>query len=152
LSYNPEWIDFGDEERPRADSGLIKKLLLKPGQKAAVLNPPAGYLEGLGPLPEGAELVARPNAPLDFVHLFVRDKDELDKLTPQAIRLLKDDGIFWVSYPKGSAKVKTNLNRDKLWKFMKGHGFDGVAMVSIDETWSAMRFRPKDKVGKSRKD
>ena len=37
-------------------------------------------------------------------------------------------------------------------KLMEKHGCDGVAMVSIDETWSAMRFRPKDKVGKTRKD
>jgi hypothetical protein len=135
-----------------ADSGLIKKLKFKLGQKAAVFNPPAGYLNGLGPLPAGAQPVTRPNEPLDFVHLFVKDKDELDQLTPQAIRLLKDDAIFWISYPKGSAKVKTDLNRDILWKLMERHGYEGVAMISIDETWSAMRFRPKDKVGKIRKD
>src|SRR4030042_634743 len=135
-----------------AESGLIKKLLLKPGQKAAIFNPPAGYLDGLGPLPEGAELMARPGAPLDFVQLFVKDKAELDNRVPGALRSLKNDGIFWISYPKGSAKIKTDLNRDILWKLMEKYGFDGVAMVSIDETWSAMRFRPKDKVGRSRKD
>jgi len=134
-----------------ADSALIKKLLLKPGQKAAVFNPPAWYLERLGPLPEGVELVAKPSAPLDFVHLFVKDKAGLDMSVPQALRSLKDDAIFWISYPKGSAKVKTDLNRDLLWKLMETHGFNGVAMVSIDENWSAMRFRPKDMVGKSRK-
>jgi hypothetical protein len=135
-----------------ADSGLIKKLLLKPGQKAAVLNPPAGYLEGLGPLPEGVELQAKPSAPLDFVHLFVKGKAGLFMFVPQALRSLKDDAIFWISYPKGSAKAKTDLNRDILWKLMERHGYEGVAMISIDETWSAMRFRPKDKVGKIRKD
>jgi len=135
-----------------AQSGLIKKLLLKPDQKVAIFNPPAGYLDGLGPLPEGAELVVRLGAPLDFVHLFVRDIAGLEKLAPGAMRSLKDDGIFWISYPKGSAKIKTDLNRDILWKLMENHGFDGVAMVSIDETWSAMRFRPKDKVSKTRKD
>jgi hypothetical protein len=135
-----------------ADSGLIKKLMLKPDQKAAIFNPPAGYLEGLDPLPEGLKIVARPSAPLDFVHLFVKDKAGLDTLVAQALRSLKDDGIFWISYPKGSAKVKTDLNRDILWKLMERHGYEGVAMISIDETWSAMRFRPKDKVGQSRKD
>jgi len=135
-----------------ADGGLIKKLLLKPGQKAAVFNPPAGYLEGLGPQPEGIELVAKPSGPLDFVHQFVKDRAELDKFVPGALRFLKDDAIFWISYPKGTAKVKTDLNRDILWKLMEKHGFDGVAMVSIDETWSAMRFRPKETVGKSRKE
>jgi hypothetical protein len=96
--------------------------------------------------------VARPSAPLDFVHLFVKDKAGLDTLVAQALRSLKDDGIFWISYPKGSAKVKTDLNRDILWKLMEKRGFEGVAMVSIDKAWSAMRFRPKDKVGQSRKD
>jgi len=135
-----------------ADSGLIKKLMLMPGRKAAVFNPPAGYLEGLGPLPRGAKLEARSGAPLDFVHQFIRDRAEFDKLVPGVLRSLKDDEIFWVSYPKGSAKVKTDLNRDILWKLMQKHRFEGVAMVSIDDTWSAMRFRPKDRVGKSRKE
>jgi hypothetical protein len=135
-----------------AGSELIKKLLLKPGQRAAVFNPPPEYLGGLGPLPEGVELVAKLSAPLDFVHLFVKDEAGLDMFVPKALGSLKDDGIFWVSYPKGSAKVKTDLNRDMLWKLMEKHGFEGVAMVSIDETWSAMRFRPKDKVGKARKE
>jgi len=135
-----------------AGSELIKKLLLKPGQKAAIFNPPAEHLGGLGPLPEGLELVARPSGPLDFVQLFVKDKAGFDKFVPKALGSLKDDGIFWVSYPKGSAKVKTDLNRDILWKLMEKRGFEGVAMVSIDETWSAMRFRPKDKVGKARKE
>ncbi len=135
-----------------ADIGLVKKLMLKPGQKAAVFSPPDGYLDRLSPLPGGTELVAKAIPSLDFVHVFVTDKAGLETFIPQALRSLKDDAIFWISYPKGSAKIKTNLNRDILWKLMKKYGFEGVALVSIDETWSAMRFRPKDKVGRSRKE
>jgi hypothetical protein len=134
-----------------AESALVKKLLLKSGWKALVFNPPAGYVDGLKPLPEGVELVAKPSALLDFVHLFVKDKAGLGMFVPQVLRYLRDDGIFWISYPKGSAKVKTDLNRDILWKLMEKRGFEGVAMISIDETWSAMRFRPEGLVGKSRK-
>jgi hypothetical protein len=64
---------------------------------------------------------------------------------------LKADGIFWVSYPKGRSKVRTDLNRDILWKLMDKYGLAGVALISINEVWSAMRFRPADKVGKSKK-
>jgi hypothetical protein len=134
-----------------AQSNLIKKLLIKPGYRMAVLNAPAGYLDGLGTLPEGVELVTNPRSPLDFVHLFVKDKAAFEKLAAQALPFLKDDGIFWISYPKGSSKMKTDLNRDILWKLVEKHGLAGVAMVSIDEVWSAMRFRPADKVGKSKK-
>jgi hypothetical protein len=103
-----------------AQSSLIKKLLLKSGQRIAILNAPPGYLDSLGALPE-------------------------------VFPFLKDDGIFWVSYPKGSSKVKTDLNRDILWTVMEKYALAGVAMISINEVWSAMRFRPADKVGKSKK-
>lgn len=135
-----------------ADGALVKKLLFKPGWKALVFNPPAGYVDGLKPLPEGVEFVARPSPLLDFAHLFVESKAALDRYVPQVLPSLKVDGIFWISYPKGSAKVKTDLNRDILQKLMEKRGFAGIAVVSIDETWSAMRFRSRDKVGKSRKD
>jgi hypothetical protein len=131
--------------------GLVKKLLLKPGQKAVVLNPPPGYLEALGELPEVAGMVARPSAALDFVHLFIRDRAELANQVPGALRLIKEDGVFWISYPKGSSCIRSDLNRDILWKLMDRLGFKGVAMVSIDDDWSAMRFRPGDRIGKKRR-
>ncbi len=134
-----------------AQSSLIKKLLLKSGQRIAILNAPPGYLDSLGALPEGAELATKPRSPLDVVHLFVKDKAELEKLAPEVFPFLKDDGILWVSYPKGSSKVKTDLNRDILWTVMEKYALAGVAMISINEVWSAMRFRPADKVGKSKK-
>jgi hypothetical protein len=135
-----------------AQSILIRKLLIKPGQRMTIINPPAGYLDNLGALPEGVELVAKPHgSPLDFVHLFVKDKAELENLAPGALDILKPDAIFWVSYPKGGSQVKTDLNRDILWKLMEKKGLAGVAMISIDEVWSAMRFRPAGKVGRSKK-
>jgi predicted CoA-binding protein len=134
-----------------AQGAIVKKLLIKPDFKIAVINPPAGHLDSLGELPEGTELLADPRAPVDFVHLFVRDKAELDKFAPGAIRLLKEDAVFWISYPKGTSKVKTDLNRDILWKLVGKHGFAGVAMISVDDTWSAMRFRSAAKVGKAKK-
>jgi hypothetical protein len=132
-----------------ARGGLLKKLLLKPHQKIAILNPPSGYLSSPGAMPKGVKVAARSQSGLDFVHLFVKDAAELQKLAPNAMRRLKPDGIFWISYPKQTSEVKTDLNRDILWKLMERHGLAGVAMVSIDNVWSAMRFRPADRVGKT---
>ena len=50
-------------------------------------------------------------------------------------------------YPKGGAKAGTDLNRDVLWQLVGPRGWTGVSLVAIDDTWSAMRFRPSDKVG-----
>ncbi|MBI2847580.1 MAG: hypothetical protein HYX83_00230 [Chloroflexi bacterium] len=130
-----------------AESSVVKKLQVKPGQKIAFIQPPPGYVAGLGQLPPGTEMIENPGVPVDVVQLFVKDSQELEKLVPSAIRAVKHDSLLWVSYPKGTSKVKTDLNRDRLWQAMEKHGFAGVSLISIDNTWSAMRFRPKEKVG-----
>jgi hypothetical protein len=50
--------------------------------------------------------------------------------------------MLWIAYPKKSAKVDTDLTRDVGWSVIEGAGVVGVAVVSIDATWSALRFRP----------
>ena len=125
---------------------LAKKLLLKAGQRAAILNPPEGYQ--LGPLPSNVTVLNTLEEPLDFVQLFVRSGKEAEALIPAVKRALKPDGLLWVSYPKGSSGVDTDLNRDILRKMMQTLGLAGIAMVSIDSVWSAMRLRPAERVGK----
>jgi len=61
---------------------------------------------------------------------------------PLARQATKYDGILWVSYPKGSAKVKTDLSRDTMWGLLADAGMRPVSQISIDDTWSAVRFRP----------
>jgi hypothetical protein len=125
-----------------ADQALIKKLGLKPKQRLLIWNAPAGYLDRLKPLPEGAELADAPDGVFDFVQLFVANKAELERHFPTAVQALKPDGLLWISYPKRSAKVQTDLTRDEGWAAVTEAGWQGVAMISVDEVWSAVRFRP----------
>jgi len=135
-----------------ADGSLVKKLLIKPGQRMVIINPPPGYLDELGQLPEGVELADKPDGAFDFVHLFVKNVEELDRLAPTAIGAAKRDGLLWISYPKQSSKVKTDITRDTGWESVHRAGFVGVSMVSLTDTWSAFRFRPTDPVGKKKKE
>ena len=63
-----------------ASTRLLKKLRMQPGQRALILNAPQHYLDELVPLPEGVELVQEPEGNLDFVHVFAKDLEELEKL------------------------------------------------------------------------
>ncbi len=131
-----------------AESGLPKKLLLKPGHHVAVLNAPEGYAERLQPLPEGAELRSDLSPDLDLVLLFVRSSADVQRLVPGVVDSLPLDRLLWVAYMKGGARAGTDLNRDILWKLMERYGLAGVSLVALDDTWSAMRFRPADSVGR----
>jgi hypothetical protein len=127
---------------------LAKKLQVKPGHRLALMNAPAGYQERLEPLPDGAELAAAGETGLDYVQLFVRDGAELERLAADAVAAVKPDGLLWICYPKGGAKAGTDLHRDILWQRMGERGMAGVSLVAVDDTWSAMRFRPADRVGR----
>ena len=128
-------------------NALAKKLQMKAGQRAVIINAPAGYLERLDPLPERVELVQSPEGQYDFVQVFVKNMEDLQKCLPLAAQAVKHDALLWIAYPKGGAKAGTDLNRDVLWNAVSQYNLTGVTLVSLDDVWSAMRFRPPERVG-----
>jgi hypothetical protein len=126
-------------------SSLSKKLRV-PAGRLLFLNAPAGHVEALSDLPDGAQVSTTPYGTFDFVHLFVHDSAAFAGLGPVAAGAVTYDGLLWVCYPKGGSKVKTDLNRDILWRLVEGLGPRPVAQVSVDELWSAMRLPPPERV------
>jgi hypothetical protein len=114
------------------------KLQLKPGQSVAVLNPPPDLvLPGLV-LP--GLVAAATAAEADAVVAFVVRQDDLGSAV-QAVAAARADRLAWIAYPKGG-QLGTDLNRDRLVAALAGQGVQPVRQVSIDDTWSALRFRP----------
>lgn len=74
-------------------------------------------------------------------------KEYLDFLT-NSLERIEDDSVLWFGYPKGTSKIKTDINRDTIRTTGEEFGITTVTALSINETWSALRFRPIDKVGK----
>jgi hypothetical protein len=121
------------------DPALIKKLQIKPGMRLLVLNAPADYRARLGDL----EVDAVPGeGKHDFVQVFAANSAELSPVSAAGAGAIKYDGILWVTYPKLSGKVKSDLSRERVWELVAPLGLRPVAQVSIDDTWSALRFRP----------
>ena len=73
--------------------------------------------------------------------MFVSNRKELETQLPILKQVLTPKGMLWVSYYKGTSKVKTDINRDMIYAYAHTIGLDGVGLVSIDDTWSAMRFK-----------
>jgi len=70
----------------------------------------------------------------------------LERLIGPVLEAVEFDALLWICYPKGTSGVKTDVNRDILWKHLAGRGIRPVTMLAIDETWSAMRMRPVELV------
>lgn len=123
------------------EKAMFQKLHFKNG-RAAVLEAPEGYELGI-------DAEKELNGKFDFVQLFAKDSGEVREWVPRIVPALQDDAIFWICYPKQAGKVKSDINRDSLWVLMESiSSYRPVSNVAIDATWSALRFRHKDKVKK----
>jgi len=122
-----------------AESPLAKKMKLKPGASAAVINTPENYLQELR---HDNEVSQSLKGKFDWIQIFVKNKTELDTLAPKAAKALKPESILWISFPKGTSKIQTDLTRDKGWEGVQVLDLKWVNLVSVNETWSAFALRP----------
>jgi hypothetical protein len=122
-----------------SESVLAKKLKLKSGLKAAVINAPENYVDMLK---HNTALSPTLNGKFDWIQIFVRNKDELDALAPKAVKALKPESMLWISFPKGTSKIQTDLTRDKGWDVLRDLDLKWLNLISVNETWSAFSLRP----------
>lgn len=132
---------------------LAEKLLIKPGHRVLVIDAPRSYATALDPLPAGAKLARDRGGAIgarDAVHLFVATQSALAEHAPRAIAAANEGAVLWIAYPKQTGKVASDLTRDRGWGPMHDAGYEGVAIVAVDEDWAAMRFKRRSDGEKGR--
>jgi bacteriocin resistance YdeI/OmpD-like protein len=130
---------------------LAEKLHLKPGMRFAVVNAPPGFQRTLGKLPAGVTQVVSLKGTLDLVLLFLFTRKELKNQWPKALKSLKPDSSLWVAYPKKSSGVDSDLaemNGD--WDVCKNSAWQPVAVIAVDDIWSAVRFKQRPDLERAR--
>jgi hypothetical protein len=136
------------------DPAVPGKLGVVAQTRVMLLNAPTDYVLGLVALVPHAEIEATDGEgffdpeTFDVVQLFCATRVDLDALGETALVAVKPRGRLWVSYPKGSSGVATDLTRDTDWGPLRAAGWRAVTQVSIDPVWSALRFRPEADVGR----
>ncbi|MFB5190171.1 hypothetical protein [Alicyclobacillus fastidiosus] len=120
---------------------LAKKMLIKQNYRGIVLNAPDGFSLSTDELPDGVQVTHELSGAFDFALVFAKDRAQLREWFPQVLPHLQTDAKLWVAYPKKSSKLKSDISRDEGWETAKEAGYQGVSLISIDETWSAFRLR-----------
>jgi hypothetical protein len=121
-----------------SDKSVADKLLIKKDSRIKIIGAPDGYVDSLGST-GGAESGESRN--LDLIQAFVKSRQELESLLAQLKTEVKPGGIIWITYPKGTSKMNADINRDTIAAYAKTLGLQAVAMISIDDTWSALRLK-----------
>lgn len=125
----------------------MKKLGIKNAMVLFVADPPEAYFEWLSPFPEDCVVKDALRGDFDFIHLFVRDQQSFKKQFVKAKAHLAKTGMVWVSWPKKSSKVPTDLDENMIRDFGLSAGLVDVKVCAVDEVWSGLKFvfRVKDR-------
>ncbi len=126
---------------------LVEKLGIKPGYLVRLVNAPEGYFELLGSLPEGVVWGDGEGRDLDFIQLFVISRHEVEAEFAALARQIKYSGAIWISWPKRSSGIATDLDENVIREVGLASGLVDVKVIAVDETWSGLKFvyRLKDR-------
>ncbi|WP_224999790.1 YdeI/OmpD-associated family protein [Cesiribacter sp. SM1] len=127
-------------------TALSAKLAIKPAEKTLFLNSPADLLPVLENIRHDTN--AEGNAAYQNLLLFVHSQAELQQLAPVALASLAPGAKLWIAYPKKSSAIKTNINRDEGWEPIVKKGWSPVTQIAINNTWSALRFKPEGEISR----
>ena len=115
---------------------VADKLLIK--ADTTIWSSDIGRLALVGSLPAGVRRVDRPELAATAL-VFAEDARSLRSVLAAHGDRLTRTPVLWIAYPKGN---RTDINRDSLWPIMAELGVRPITQVAVDETWSALRFRP----------
>jgi hypothetical protein len=119
---------------------LAKKLDIKEGFKIYIKNPPPNYVDLISPVPDGVKIIRRLSREIDMIHFFTKSRSELTTNIDNFMDRIKQDGMIWVSWPKKSSKVPTDMTEDVIREVALPLGLVDVKVCAIDEVWSGLKL------------
>lgn len=120
---------------------LAQKLGIKPGMRWLVQGEvPKDYDRWVAPLPPGAEIVARGRAPHPAVHVFASRRAVLSNRLKSLRKSIRADGFVWVSWPKRSSGVPTDVTEDEIRAVALPLDFVDIKVCAVDATWSGLKL------------
>jgi hypothetical protein len=119
---------------------LPQKLGITRGARLLALNKPPAYAVILGDLPSGVTLVSRAGASVDIAHLFAVRRTELERQLKRLRASLRSDAVVWVSWPKKTAKVPTDITEDVIRAVALPMGFVDVKVCAVTDVWSGLKL------------
>jgi hypothetical protein len=128
---------------------VVQKLGIKAGFRIFSAGAPAAYADVVGQLPAGVTIVKAVKAPLDMVHLFVTEAKGLAAGLRDYRAAIAPDGMIWVSWPKKSSGVATDVTENVVRNTALPLGLVDIKVCAIDDVWSGLKLViPRDQRAK----
>jgi hypothetical protein len=120
---------------------LARKLGIRPGIRLLVTGKvPAEYAQWVAPLPDGASIVRRAVGPHPAVHVFSDRRSDLERRLVALRRTIREDGFVWVSWPKRTSGVPTDVTEDVVRAIALPLEFVDIKVCAVSEVWSGLKL------------
>lgn len=116
---------------------LAKKLGIKHGYNIEIINAPEHYFELFTDMPE---IISDKKSKKDFIHFFTKETKELEKNIPKLRKQIVPNGIIWISWPKKSSKVPTDVTEDIIRNIALKNGLVDIKVCAVDDIWSGLKL------------
>lgn len=119
---------------------LAKKLSLKDGQRIwweAMPDSVRGEIEQGG---LALDVLDSPQAPIEAAHIFVAERAALEEAVRRLLPLLDPAGFLWVSWPKKTSKVATDITEGTIRDIALPLGLVDVKVCAVDSVWSGLKL------------
>jgi hypothetical protein len=132
-----------------SNTPLSKKLGYKNNFVTIIRNEP-DYYWSLMPELQDLLIAVNGKSDIDLAHLFFADKQEMMNAIIEIKPLIKQNGIIWISWPKKSSKINTDITEDVIRNFALDNGLVDVKVCAVDDIWSGLKLviRLKDRLKK----
>lgn len=118
---------------------LAKKLGIKEGYKIALYNQPEYYFNLFTDFPADVKVINN-KSKVDFIHYFVKEEKQLQKDINKLKEQIEQNGMIWISWPKKSSKVETDITEDVIRNIALKNGLVDIKVCAVDETWSGLKL------------
>ncbi len=119
---------------------LIRKLGIRSGDRMWLFDPPPGYRDLLGTLPEGAREAGRGERGVEFLHVFATTRAALARGLMEARARMAENGMVWLSWPKKASGVATELDGNVVRVAGLEEGLVDIKVCAVDDVWSGLKF------------
>ena len=119
---------------------LARKLGIVPGMRVLLERAPDDYPKLVAPLPDGVVFARSPSKSVELVHVFATERVALEKALRRYRAKLAPDAAVWVSWPKKSSKVPTDITEDTIREVALPLGWVDVKVCAVSEVWSGLKL------------
>ena len=123
-----------------SNTPLAKKLGIREGAEIVLSSPPPDFLEIVAPLPRGVKIAPRLSSQTDLVHVFATRRGDLSKTLKSYRTRIRPDAVVWVSWPKESSRVATDITENVIREVALPLGFVDIKVCAVTDVWSGLKL------------